>query len=137
EEGWRKLHRSGARIDAEFVVEGAKGTTVVSREWKPDAKLEEAETGVSAPGFEKAGLGERGGGGGGGGVAPLRDPGARGPDRGRGAAQGSEQTEEETLRRCEAGFAADPRSTRHGRGREGERLHRGAFGQDLGPRRGE
>jgi ATPase involved in DNA repair len=43
-EGWRNLHQSDARIDAEFVVEGAKGTTVVSREWKPDAKLEEADT---------------------------------------------------------------------------------------------
>jgi DNA repair exonuclease SbcCD ATPase subunit len=47
-EGWRNLHQSDARIDAEFVVEGAKGTTVVSRQWKPDAKLEEADTVVSA-----------------------------------------------------------------------------------------
>jgi energy-coupling factor transporter ATP-binding protein EcfA2 len=47
-EGWRNLHQSDARIDAEFVVEGAKGTTVVSRVWKADAKLEEADTVVSA-----------------------------------------------------------------------------------------
>ena len=54
-EGWRNLHQSDARIDAEFVVEGAKGTTVVSREWKPDAKLEEADTVVSSSGFEEVG----------------------------------------------------------------------------------
>ena len=52
-EGWRNLHQSDARIDAEFVVEGAKGTTVVSREWKPEAKLEEADTVVSAQGSKK------------------------------------------------------------------------------------
>ena len=55
-EGWRNLHQSDARIDAEFVVEGAKGTTVVSREWKPDAKLEEADTVVSARGSKKSDL---------------------------------------------------------------------------------
>src|ERR671910_1511435 len=55
-EGWRNLHQSDARIDAEFVVEGAKGTTVVSREWKPDAKLEEAETVVSAHGSKTSDL---------------------------------------------------------------------------------
>src|SRR6266508_1470423 len=55
-EGWRNLHQSDARIDAEFVVEGAKGTTVVSREWKPDAKLEEADTVVSAQGSKKSDL---------------------------------------------------------------------------------
>jgi len=55
-EGWRNLHQSDARIDAEFVVEGAKGTTVVSREWKPDAKLEEAETVVSAQGSKTSDL---------------------------------------------------------------------------------
>jgi energy-coupling factor transporter ATP-binding protein EcfA2 len=55
-EGWRNLHQSDARIDAEFVVEGAKGTTVVSREWKPDAKLEEADTVVSAQGSKTSDL---------------------------------------------------------------------------------
>ena len=55
-EGWRNLHQSDTRIDAEFVVEGAKGTTVVSREWKPDAKLEEADTVVSAQGSKKSDL---------------------------------------------------------------------------------
>jgi energy-coupling factor transporter ATP-binding protein EcfA2 len=55
-EGWRNLHQSNTRIDAEFVVEGAKGTTVVSREWKPDAKLEEADTVVSAQGSKKSDL---------------------------------------------------------------------------------
>src|SRR5215211_3813439 len=55
-EGWRNLHQSDARIDAEFVVEGAKGTTVVSREWKPDAKLEQAETVVSAQGSKTSDL---------------------------------------------------------------------------------
>jgi DNA repair exonuclease SbcCD ATPase subunit len=55
-EGWRNLHQSDARIDAEFVVEGAKGTTVVSREWKPDAKLEEADTVVSAQGSKESDL---------------------------------------------------------------------------------
>lgn len=55
-EGWRNLHQSDARIDAEFVVEGAKGATVVSREWKPDAKLEEADTVVSAPGSKTSDL---------------------------------------------------------------------------------
>lgn len=43
-EGWRNLHHADARIDADFVIEGAKGTAVVSREWSPDAKLEDAET---------------------------------------------------------------------------------------------
>jgi len=55
-EGWRNLHRSDARIDAEFVVEGAKGTTVVSRVWNPDAKLEEADTVVSAQGSKTSDL---------------------------------------------------------------------------------
>ena len=55
-EGWRNLHQSDARIDAEFVIEGAKGTTVVSREWKPDAKLEEADTVVSPQGSTKSDL---------------------------------------------------------------------------------
>jgi energy-coupling factor transporter ATP-binding protein EcfA2 len=55
-EGWRNLHQSEARIDAEFVVEGTKGTTVVSREWKPDAKLEEAETVVSVQGSKTSDL---------------------------------------------------------------------------------
>ncbi|MGA9161229.1 MAG: AAA family ATPase [Actinomycetota bacterium] len=55
-EGWRNLHQSEARIDAEFVIEGAKGTTVVSREWKPNAKLEEADTVVSPQGSTKSDL---------------------------------------------------------------------------------
>ena len=55
-EGWRNLHQPDTRIDAEFVVEGAKGATVVSREWKPDAKLEEADTVVSAQGSKKSDL---------------------------------------------------------------------------------
>src|SRR6266540_4138845 len=55
-EGWRNLHQSDARIDAEFVVEGAKGTTVVSREWTADAKLEEADTIVAAHGSKTSDL---------------------------------------------------------------------------------
>jgi energy-coupling factor transporter ATP-binding protein EcfA2 len=55
-EGWRNLHHSEARIDAEFVVEGTKGTTVVSRQWKPDAKVEEGDTVVTAQGSKKADL---------------------------------------------------------------------------------
>jgi recombinational DNA repair ATPase RecF len=55
-EGWRNLHQSEARIDAEFVVEGTKGTTVVSRNWEPDAKLEDAETTVAMPASKKSDL---------------------------------------------------------------------------------
>jgi recombinational DNA repair ATPase RecF len=51
-EGWRNLHHADARIDAEFVLEGAKGKTSISRRWAPGAKLEEAETLVSVPGSE-------------------------------------------------------------------------------------
>ena len=39
-EGWRNLHHSDARIDAEFVLEGSKGTTLISRSWASGAKLE-------------------------------------------------------------------------------------------------
>ncbi|HEU4356683.1 MAG TPA: AAA family ATPase, partial [Actinomycetota bacterium] len=46
-EGWRNLHHADARIDAEFVLEGSKGTTSISRRWAPGAKLEEAETVVT------------------------------------------------------------------------------------------
>lgn len=51
-EGWRNLHHSDARIDAEFVLEGSKGTTLISRSWAPGAKLEEAETLVRGSGSE-------------------------------------------------------------------------------------
>ncbi|HYZ13853.1 MAG TPA: AAA family ATPase [Actinomycetota bacterium] len=51
-EGWRNLHHSDARIDAEFVLEGSKGTTLISRSWAPGAKLEEAETLVTGSGSE-------------------------------------------------------------------------------------
>jgi hypothetical protein len=44
------------RIDSEFVVEGTKGTMVVWRVWKPDAKLEEADTVVSARGSKTSDL---------------------------------------------------------------------------------
>ncbi len=49
-EGWRNLHHAEARIDAEFVLEGSKGKTSISRRWAPGAKLEDAETLVSVPG---------------------------------------------------------------------------------------
>jgi recombinational DNA repair ATPase RecF len=55
-EGWRNLHHGDVGIDAEFVVEGAGGTTVVSREWSVDAKLEEGETIVAMPGSKKSDL---------------------------------------------------------------------------------
>lgn len=51
-EGWRNLHHGDARIDAEFVLEGARGKTLISRSWAPAAKLENAETIVTAPGSE-------------------------------------------------------------------------------------
>jgi DNA repair exonuclease SbcCD ATPase subunit len=51
-EGWRNLHHVEARIDAEFVLEGSKGKTSISRHWAPGAKLEEAETLVTVPGSE-------------------------------------------------------------------------------------
>ncbi len=51
-EGWRNLHHVDARIDAEFVLEGSKGKTSISRRWGPGAKLEEAETLVTVPGSE-------------------------------------------------------------------------------------
>src|SRR4029453_19179261 len=51
-EGWRNLHHADARIDAEFVLEGSKGKTSISRRWAPEAKLEEAETLVTMPGSE-------------------------------------------------------------------------------------
>src|SRR5919198_2056034 len=49
-EGWRNLHHANARIDAEFVLEGSKGKTLISRSWAPEAKLEEAETVVTVSG---------------------------------------------------------------------------------------
>jgi recombinational DNA repair ATPase RecF len=49
-EGWRNLHHADARIDAEFVLEGSKGTASISRHWASEAKLEEAETLVTLPG---------------------------------------------------------------------------------------
>src|ERR687898_2329395 len=49
-EGWRNLHHADARIDAEFVLEGSKGKTLISRSWAPGAKLEEAETLVTGSG---------------------------------------------------------------------------------------
>ena len=51
-EGWRNLHHADARIDAEFVLEGSKGKTSISRRWGPGAKLEDAETQVTVPGSE-------------------------------------------------------------------------------------
>jgi recombinational DNA repair ATPase RecF len=51
-EGWRNLHHADARIDAEFVLEGSKGKTSISRRWASGAKLEEAETLVTVPGSE-------------------------------------------------------------------------------------
>jgi recombinational DNA repair ATPase RecF len=59
-EGWRNLHHANARIDAEFVLEGSKGTTTISRSWGPGAKLEEAETlvtGSKASTIEELGWG--------------------------------------------------------------------------------
>lgn len=55
-EGWRNLHHRDARIDAEFVMEGAKGKTLISREWPSEAKLEDAETVVGLPGSKKTDL---------------------------------------------------------------------------------
>ena len=49
-EGWRNLHHAEARIDAEFVLEGSKGKTSISRHWAQGAKLEEAETLVTVSG---------------------------------------------------------------------------------------
>src|SRR6266545_1217261 len=49
-EGWRNLHHANARIDAEFVLEGSKGKTLISRSWAPGAKLEEADTLVTVSG---------------------------------------------------------------------------------------
>ncbi|MFL5798725.1 MAG: AAA family ATPase [Actinomycetota bacterium] len=59
-EGWRNLHHADARIDAEFVLEGAKGKASISRRWAPGAKLEEAETLVSVPGSEASTLDDLG-----------------------------------------------------------------------------
>src|SRR5918995_5411512 len=51
-EGWRNLHHADARIDAEFVLEGSKGKSSISRHWAPGAKLEGADTLVTVPGSE-------------------------------------------------------------------------------------
>ena len=59
-EGWRNLHHAEARIDAEFVLEGSKGKTSISRHWAPGAKLEEAETLVTASGSEASTMDELG-----------------------------------------------------------------------------
>lgn len=59
-EGWRNLHNSIARIDAEFVVEGDRGITKVVRHWEPDAKLEDGDTAVQLSGskeFDLEGIG--------------------------------------------------------------------------------
>jgi recombinational DNA repair ATPase RecF len=53
-EGWRNLHHADARIDAEFVLEGSKGTTSISSTWPAEAKLEEAERSVTVPRSKKA-----------------------------------------------------------------------------------
>jgi recombinational DNA repair ATPase RecF len=49
-EGWRNLHHGDPRIDAELVLEGSKGKTLISRHWAPGAKLEDAETQVTVSG---------------------------------------------------------------------------------------
>ena len=43
-EGWRNLHHKTAAIEAEFLVEGEKGSTLVATRWKDDADLDGAET---------------------------------------------------------------------------------------------
>jgi DNA repair exonuclease SbcCD ATPase subunit len=43
-EGWRNLHHKTAAIEAEFLVEGEKGSTKVATAWKDDAGLDQAET---------------------------------------------------------------------------------------------
>jgi recombinational DNA repair ATPase RecF len=62
-EGWRNLHHADARIDADFVLEGSKGKTSISRRWAPEAKLEEAETLVTVPGSEALTMDDLGWGG--------------------------------------------------------------------------
>ena len=62
-EGWRNLHHADARIDADFVLEGSKGTTSISRRWAPEAKLEEAETLVTVPGSDASTMDDLGWGG--------------------------------------------------------------------------
>src|SRR6266542_4197628 len=49
-EGWRNLHHANARIDAEFVLEGSKGKTLISRSSAAGATLEDAETLVTVSG---------------------------------------------------------------------------------------
>ena len=44
QEGWRNLHHKAAAIEAEFLVEGEKGSTVVATHWADDADLDAAET---------------------------------------------------------------------------------------------
>ena len=44
QEGWRNLHHKPAAIEAEFLVEGEKGSTVVATHWADDADLDAAET---------------------------------------------------------------------------------------------
>jgi len=44
QQGWRNLHHKTAAIEAEFLVEGEKGSTRVATAWKDDANLDQAET---------------------------------------------------------------------------------------------
>ena len=44
QQGWRNLHHKPAAIDAEFLVEGEKGSTVLATRWTDEADLAAAET---------------------------------------------------------------------------------------------
>lgn len=59
-EGWRNLHHADPRIDAEFVLEGSKGKTSISRRWAPGAKLEDTETLVTVPGSKASSMDDLG-----------------------------------------------------------------------------
>jgi recombinational DNA repair ATPase RecF len=49
-EGWRNLHHSTARIEAEFVLEGEKAPAVLERHWPDGAPLEGVATSVQVQG---------------------------------------------------------------------------------------
>jgi recombinational DNA repair ATPase RecF len=59
-EGWRNLHHPHAVIEADFAVEGIRGSTIVRREWQPKAGLSDATTTVQPTGLKKTTLGALG-----------------------------------------------------------------------------
>jgi recombinational DNA repair ATPase RecF len=55
-EGWRNLHHPAASLTATFLVEGERGSCVVSRRWEPEAAFEAADVAAQLHGKPRADL---------------------------------------------------------------------------------